>query len=117
MPERSLLGARRWLLSADRGFSACPLGGQLHHEGVAQTFKLRSQTHRVLGALGSELVRSDAAPLEAQLEEGGGPEVCGAAPQCMSSISKSRGAAVQRRGFDFLDQLLSIGNEIPDQTA
>jgi hypothetical protein len=53
--------------------------GQCHHEGIAQTLELRSQLHGVLGTFGGEPVRADAAPLQAQLEQGGGPEVCGAA--------------------------------------
>jgi hypothetical protein len=117
MPERNRPGVRRWLRSADRVFPVRPLLGRLHQEGFAQAFEGRSQTHRVLGAFGGQIVRSDAAPLEAQLEQGRGPEVRGTAPQCMSSIPKSRGVAVQRRGFELLDQLLSIGNEIPDQAT
>jgi hypothetical protein len=50
--------------------------------------------HCVLRALGIELFRSDAAPLQAQLEEGGGPKVCGTAAQGMSSVSESRGVDV-----------------------
>jgi hypothetical protein len=71
--------------------------------------------HRVLRALGSELVRSDAAPLQAQLEEGGGPKVCGTATEGMGSISKSRGVGGQRRGFELLDQLFGIDDEVAHQ--
>jgi hypothetical protein len=35
----------------------------------------------------------------------------------MSSIPKSRGVAVQCRGFELLDQLLGIGDEVPDQAV
>ena len=107
---------RSWLW-ADSGCSARPGPGRFHQEGIAQTFELRSQTHRVPGAFGGELVRSDAAPLQAQLEEGGGPEMCGTAPQRMSSIPESRGVALERRGFELLDQLLSIGDELTDQST
>ena len=117
MPGRSPLGVRRSLLWAEPGLAARPLPGQLPHESVAQTFELRSQMHRVLRALGRELVRSDAAPLQAQLEQGGGPKVCGTAAQGMSPISKRRGVDVQRRGFELLDQLFSIGDEVADQVS
>jgi hypothetical protein len=115
MPGRSPLGVRRSLLWAEPGLPTRRLPAQLPHEGFAQTFELRSQVHSVLRALGNELVRSDAAPLQAQLEEGGGPKVCGTATEGMGSISESRGVGGQRRGFELLDQLFSIDDEVADQ--
>jgi hypothetical protein len=35
----------------------------------------------------------------------------------MSSIPESRGVNIERRGFELLDQLLGVGDEVPDQTA
>ena len=55
--------------------------------------------------------------LQAQFEQGGGAEVCGTAAQGMRSISKRCGVAVQRRGFELLDQLLGVGDEVSDQAA
>ena len=94
MPGRSLPGVRRWWLWAEPGLPSWALSSQLHPEGVTQTFELRPQLHGVLRAFGSEPVRSDAAPLQAQLEQGGGPEVCGTAAQGMSSIPESRGVDI-----------------------
>ena len=58
MPGRSP-SACGSLLWAEPGLAARPLPGQLAHEGVTQAFELRSQVHRVLRALGRELVRSN----------------------------------------------------------
>jgi hypothetical protein len=104
------------LLWVDPGLPAHSSPVQLHHEGITQTVELRSQLQRVLRTIGSELVRADAAPLQAQLEQGGSPQVCRTAAQGMSSIPKRRGVDVERRGFELLDQLLGIGDEIADQT-
>jgi hypothetical protein len=79
MPGPRPLGVRPWLLWAEPGFASRPVPRQLHHERFTQSFELRSQLHGVLRTFGSEPVRSDAAPLEAQLEEGAGPEVGGTA--------------------------------------
>ena len=117
MPGRSPLAVPRSLRWAEPGLSFRPLPSQFHHEGIAQTFELGSQLHGVLRTIGSESVRSDAAPPQAQLEQGGGPEVCSAAAQRMSSIPKSRGVGVERRCFELLDQLLGVGDEVPDQAV
>jgi hypothetical protein len=117
MPGRSPLAVRRSWLWAEPGLPSRPLPGQRHHEGIAQTFELRSQLQGVLSTFGSEAIRSDAAPLQAQLEQGGGPEVCGAAAQGMSSIPESRGVGIERRGFELFDQLLGVRDEVPDQAA
>jgi hypothetical protein len=107
----------RWLRWADRVVPVRPWLGQRHQQRFAQALEGRSQTHRVPGAFGGQIVRSDAPPLEAQLEEGGGAEVRGTAAQCMSALSKRRGVAVQRRGFELFNQLLGVGDEVPDQAA
>jgi hypothetical protein len=117
MPEHNVPGVNRWLRSADRVVPVRPLLGQFDQEGIAQALEGRSQTHCVPGAFGGQIVRSDAAPLEAQLEQGGGTEVRGTAAQCMSALSKRRGIAVQRRGSELLNQLLGVGDEVPDQAA
>jgi hypothetical protein len=104
------------LLWAEPGLPARHWPVPLRHEGIAQTFELRPQLQRVLRSLCSELVRSDAAPSQAQLEQSGGPQVCRTAAQGMSSIPKGRGVDIERRGFELLDQLLGIDDEIADQT-
>ena len=35
----------------------------------------------------------------------------------MRAIAKGRGVAVQRRGFELVDQLLGVGDEVSDQAA
>jgi hypothetical protein len=117
MPGPSPLAVRRWLLWAEPGLPTRPVPSHLDHEGIAQTFELRSQLHGVLRTIGSESVRPDAAPVQAQLEQGGGPEVGGTAAQCMSSIPESRGVGIERRRFELLDQLLGVGDEVPDQAV
>ena len=117
MPERNPPGVSRWLRSADRVVPVRPLTRQLHQEGIAQALEGRSQTHRVPGAFGGQIVGSDAPPVEAQLEQGGGTQVRGTAAQGMSSIPKGRGVAIQRRGFELLNQPLGVGDEVPDQVA
>ena len=72
MPGHGLRRRGTSVRSADCGRPGRFLLSQRQQEGLAQAFELRSQTHRVCAAFGRQLVRADAAPLQAQLEQRGG---------------------------------------------
>jgi hypothetical protein len=91
--------------------------GQLVQEGETKTFDLGFQQRRAVGTFDGQLIGSDAPQLVAQLEHCGGAEVRRTTAQRMRAIAKHGGVVGEGRGFELVDQLLGIGDEVQDQAA